>query len=185
MALALGAWFVWQRTGQSSDNSNSQQAADSTSQDQEAPAETEKYLVIQELGIKIPLSDQIAGAYYTFQSDELADYVSLYDAGFDGLENANGVPCLEGGQYQIYSISRAKPENVSALGEFAGPEYKSFPFTDAYMYGGLGAHQSAPACSDLNASSEGSYQGDENILRIVDEKEQAFTQSFNNLKPLD
>lgn len=187
LALGFCAWFIWQRMDQSSGEPTAKSQTDQqTTQSNESDAPPEvKYLEIKELDIKIPLTSQIEGAYYTFHSDGLADYASLYDAGFDQLENANGVSCKEGGSYQIYSISRAKPENIATLDEFAGPEYKSFDFTDEYKYGGLGAHQASPSCSDLSTGTDSTYQGDENILRIVDEKEQAFNQSFNNLKPLD
>jgi len=187
LALGLGAWYIWQRNHQVDDQTNSVQTSSQATDnsDNNTPHETEEYLVIQEWGIKIPLTDEIAEAYYTFHTDELAEYASLYDRGFDQLENANGVSCGGENRYQIYSVSRARLENVTALNEFAGPEYKSFPFTDEYMFGGLGAHQSPPPCSDLNFGTDEPYQEDENILRIANDKEQAFDQSFNNLQPIN
>lgn len=188
LALGLGSWYIWQRNHKIDDQANSaqtEQATEANDASDGASYEAEEYLVIQELGIKIPLTDEISGAYYTFHSDELVEYVSLYDSGFDQLENANEVSCGGENKYQIYSVSRAKPENVAVLNEFAGPEYKSFPFTDEYMFGGLGAHQAPPPCSDLNFGTDEPYQEDENILRVANDKEQAFNQSFNNLQPIN
>jgi hypothetical protein len=172
VALGLGGWYVWQRNPE-------------TPVDQSDFSENGSYLVIKEWGVEIPLTEEIADAYYEFRSDNLAEYVALYDASFDRLKNSNGVSCGGDNAFQLYSITRAKPENIESLNEFAGPRYQKFPFTDEWLFGGLGANQAPPPCSNLNPDPQGAYQEDTAILSTAAKKENAFDTAFKGLQQSD
>lgn len=186
--LGLGGLFVWQRnkddTANKTDQTSQNDQTKQNNKDEEPndPSEDGKYLVIDEWGARIPLSDGIVKAYYTFSSDNLGEYVSLYDAAFDSTKNANGVSCGEGAKYVFYVITRATPENAASEDVAAPPEFKEFSFTNEYVFGGLGAHQAPPACANLNADPNGPFEGDERILEIANEKEQAFDAAFAGLQ---
>ena len=70
--LAVGGFFVWQKN--KDDSAKKSDAKTSQSEEEPSdPSEGGKYLVIEEWAIKLPLNDDIAEAYYTFSSDDLAD----------------------------------------------------------------------------------------------------------------
>lgn len=189
LALGTAGWYVWRQNQKNDDGAQTNTTSQwSQNQSQDTTQSTdsvyENYLVIEEWGVQLPLSDQISEAYYSFRVDDLAEYVELYDADFDRLKNANGVSCGQGHEYQIYSISRVKKENVGELNDPAGPEYKELSFTNQYVFGGLGAHQAPPYCADLSKAPQDKYTEDSNIIGIVDEKETAFENAFEELQPL-
>ena len=178
--VGFAAWRVLaDNDTPSSKTTDSSQQNDSNGEPT-TPSEETKYLVIKEWGARIPLTDDVSGAYYRFRSDDFVEYVDLYDKGFEGLKNANGVSCAD--KFQFYSISRVKPEDVSKLDGPGYPDYKKVSFTDGWLYGGLGFHQAPPRCSDLNADSGGTYSEDENILSIADKKEKAFDAAYEHLE---
>jgi hypothetical protein len=184
VGLGFTSWYVWNKNKPSDLTRRMQSTTtpmENTDKQQSSPNE-DKYLVVKEWGVKIPLSENISEAYYEFNTDELAEYVSLYDAAFNRLKNTNGVSCGGKNTYQFYSISRTKPENVEALSEDTGPSYEEFPFTDRYLFGGLGAHQAPPTCADLNSNPNGEFQEDHSILNIARTKEQAFNNAFKRLQ---
>lgn len=183
-AVALGGWYVW-HSDRDDNKSNSTTKNSNSQNEQNDPHENGRYLVIEEWEVKIPLSDEISRAYYTFSSDDLGEYVSIYDAGFDEMENANGVLCGGNNKYKFYSITRTEQDKVPSLNEReASPEYRSFPFTDDYVFGGLGAHQAPPYCANLNTDPSSEFQDDTSILEIANDKEQAFISAFNELQPV-
>lgn len=183
-AIAFGGWFVWDTNKDNNKQQNSSQSNNSQNQPSD-PSEGGKYLVIAEWGVKIPLNDEIREAYYTLSSDSTSEYVSLYDAAFDSLKNANGVSCGQGTKYVFYAITRTTPQNAASASEGAGPEFKEFPFTKEYVFGGLGAHQAPPACANLNPDPYGPVLDDENIFDIANDKERAFDAAFQGLKKVE
>lgn len=187
LALVIGAmvYYVWRQNDDREDQISIDISQSATDSQPNISNEDIEYLAIKEWDAKIPLSDEVSRAYYNFRVDGIAEYVELYDADFDELENTNGVSCGQGHEYQIYSISRVKTEDVSKLNDPAGPEYKGFSFTDQYVFGGLGAHQAPPYCADISKSSQDQYKEDSNIIGIVDEKEAAFERAFEELQSLE
>lgn len=188
-SLTLTGRYVWHKNKQDKNTGQGQASILRTEEEEgkkkdelSGPSKDGKYLVIKEWGVKIPLSDSIAEAYYEFESYELGDGIALYDAGFDKLTNTNGISCGGKNTYQIYAIGRTKPENVMALSESPGPQYQKFPFSDEYMFGGLGAHQATPPCAILNPEANGGFREDEGILHIVEVKEKAFDSAFKKLQ---
>lgn len=177
--LVLGGFFVWQGNKQGKQtNASTQDQNESATPSNDAKKEV-KYLVIKEWGVKIPLNDDISGAYYTFNSDDLGESISLYDAAFDRMKNANGESCGGQNAHLFYAITRATPENA-ALDEY-NPPYRTFPFTDKYVFSGLGSHQAPPYCASLNTDPYSEFRADEHILDIANIKERAFDDAFEHL----
>lgn len=174
--LATTAWLVWQKT-----SSNGKGSTNSS----QAPADKEaaRYLTIKEWDVKVPLSESIMDAYYEFQSQGDGEFVALYDAGFDSRKNSNGVSCGGDNRYQFYSMSRIKKDELPSI-EVEGAEalYRTFPFTDQYLFSGLRAHQSAPPCGHLNLDPDSPPQNDTEIFTIANQKEEAFDKAFDGLQ---
>ena len=187
--LVLAGWYVWKKNRK--DNTSNKTSTSQTNQKDDKkqmasdPSEGGKYLVISEWGVRFPLSSDISEAYYEFTAGNLSDGVALYDGAFDRMENANGISCGGSNRYQLYSMSRVRPENLTQVKEEepgAGPEYQKFPFTEEYVFGGLGPSQAPPGCADLSSNPYGPFQEDQNILDIANDKEQAFDRAFKNLQ---
>jgi len=189
--IGLAGWYVWQKRDKTEPQTSTNQQKSENSGKKEAvnvqpdPSEGGKYLVIKEWGVKLPLSDDISGAYYEFSAEAGVEYVALYDRSFDALKNVEGTPCKGNNAYQFYSISRALPESTAEMEEGGGPEYRAFSFDMKYLFSGLGAHQAPPPCASLNSDPYGEFQGDQNILDIANDKEQAFDRAFGNLQKAD
>jgi hypothetical protein len=186
IGLFAAGWYVWNKNKQNKNTNHVKTTTQTNSNDQKQKLPSDdaehKYLVIREWGVKLPLSSEISEAYYKIESDGSIDYVALYDAAFDKLKNANNVPCGGDNVFQFYSISRIKSADLAALNESSGPNYQQFPFSKEYLFGGLGAHQAPPACSNLNTDPYGEGQDDKNILDIANNKEQSFDKAFKQLQ---
>lgn len=176
-AVGFAGWYVWQQNHKDTKNNTPVKSStpdkDSTS-DKDNTAPATKYLVIKEWGVKIPLSSEIEGAYYTLDVQGDAQYARLYDAGFDNLKNSDGTSCGDE-PFNMYVIGRATPQNASSMNQ-DGERYKSFSFTSDYLFSGLGAHQAAPNCQFLQNETQ-----DENIGVAEHQKEAAFDAAFEGL----
>lgn len=186
VTLALSGWFFWQRSQNNTEDARQQ--SPSKNEQQTAHEPETRYLVIQEWGVKLPLSDPISGAYYkgTVQQDGSPSSIALYDAGFDALINADGESC-DG--YMFFAISRARTEDVPALTDpnnpsYSGPSgsYKQFSFSDEYQFSGLGQHQSGPSCLIIEPDSDEERESDRKVMEAVNSKEQAFEAAFDQLQ---
>lgn len=190
-AAGSGGWYVWQKNKNSelTDNKAASSIQNNSSKEnksvQNDPSENSKYLVIEEWGVEIPLSDEISKAYYLFRSDDSGEYAELYDADFDNEKNANGVSCGGVNKFQLYSISRVKSKDINLLSELDRSRFQKFSFTDEWMFSGIGAHQAPPPCSNLNSDLSQPYQEDTNVLEIAERKEEAFNNAFGDLQPIE
>jgi hypothetical protein len=179
-ATALTGWYVLQKNkSPTASNNTIQSPQDEKNAQSIESSEDDKYLVIKEWGVKIPLSHDIAGAYYVHHARGLNETVEFYDVAFDALKNADGVSCSDT-KYFFYVIARAKPENVAVLSEGPGAAYREFSFTKEWMFGGLGAHQASPSCAFIGSDLS---QEDLNILDAAEKKEAAFNTAFDKLQP--
>lgn len=188
--LGVGGWFVWHNNRKDPVKTTVQKVQKSDDKKQEKTKDDQRYMVIEEWGVKMPLDETIAGAYYEMEPvTGDVQYASVFDAGFDALKNANGTSCGGANTFQIYSIGRAKAEAAAGLMdpesptfEGPGPTYRAFPFTTDYHFGGLAAHQAAPPCSILNLGSGEEVQLDEDILAAFEARRQAFGTAFKGLQ---
>lgn len=188
-AIALSGWYFWQR--RQNDTPDNSQRTQSTEEQVATDEPKNRYLIINEWGVKIPLNDDISGAYYEYNSsrDNSVSSIALHDATFDALLNSNGEPC---GEYTFYAISRAKSEVVPEITNpesnlYDGPPapYREFSFTDEYQFGGLGQHQAGPSCLMLESDSDQASESNRKVMEAVNAKEQAFDTAFNQLQPVE
>lgn len=175
--VGFAGWYVWKQNHTENKNTTSSSASTQTSSSskQDSTTSKQKYLVITEWGVKIPLSSEISGAYYKLEVQDNAEYARIYDAGFDNLKNSDGVSCVDS-PFEIYVIGRTTPAKVAAASSSTEPEFKKYPFTNDYLFNGLGAHQSAPDCLFLNDQTQ-----DTTISNAENQKERAFDAAFKEL----
>lgn len=188
-ALAFSGWLFWQRNQDNTEDNK--QHSRSKNEQQTADKPKTQYLVIEEWGVKLPLSDPISGAFYegTVQQDGSPSSIALYDTGFNALTNANGESC---NGYIFFAISRARTEDVQALTDpnspsYGGPSgtYRQFSFSDEYQFSGLGQHQTGPSCLMLDPGSDEARESDRKIMEAANTKEQAFEAAFDQLQPVN
>jgi hypothetical protein len=115
----------------------------------------QSYLLIKEWGVKLPLSTNDIGTYYTAPTSyKLSQTVSLFDKGIDEFKNSKGISCKNPG-YPMFIITRVKTNDVTTstdenssnfIVETNASMFKSFNFDKIYSYAGRPIHQSAPQC---------------------------------------
>jgi hypothetical protein len=119
----------------------------------------EKYLVINEWGVKVPLGGDDIGAYYSYNSsaslhNPLYDSVSIFDKSIDDAKNDDGTSC-KNPNYPLFVISRAKSGDVNSLkdsknpnfiGETAPVNFQAYSFAKDYEFAGSSLPQSTPPC---------------------------------------
>lgn len=184
-ALVCGGWYVWHR---------SHQAHSVAVQQQPGPAKAadKNYLVIKELGVKLPLNDLTRSAYYELYDTGKTDVqiADIYDADFDALKNADGISCNE--KYYMLEITRAQTTIVPQLQDPSSPryngpaihEYKAFPFTDKYRFDGFSMHFDGASCAVLKPNAKGDIATDARIEHIIADKKAAYEQAFTSLQAL-
>ncbi len=150
---------------------------------------SQKYLTIQEWGVKLPLNSTDQGAYYTGPTSEmLSEYIYVFDKSIDQTSNANGVSCKDP-SYPVFTITRLKagdvvtstdPNSSNFLIETNASMFKVFSFNKDYAYSGQSIHQSAPQCEDLNPS--GDFQADTKIESKYAAIDKALLSSYENMR---
>jgi hypothetical protein len=84
-----------------------------------------KNLVIKEWGVKLPLTSDDVGAYYSYNTSasmnvKYYDGITLHDETFDQLKNSEGTDCKG---TDLYFIVRAKTSDISKLTDENSPDY--------------------------------------------------------------
>lgn len=149
----------------------------------------QKYLVIKEWSVKLPLSKPIQSAYYVLRPSDgsKAQYVDVFDAKIDMLKNSTGVSCKDDDS-PLFVITRVKSADVSTVTDSQSPDYlgpignfKTFDFTETHKFSGLGFHQAAPTCATLNPGAN-TLQYDQRVLDIYDVEKKALSEAFSKMK---
>lgn len=188
--LAILGWWVW---GQSRNKNNSSPppATPSSSKSDKAnskpapPPPAIKYLEIKEWGLKMPLGDDITGAYYTVRpasANDPAEYVDIYDSGFDKTANANGVKCLDK-TFPLFVIGRVSQADLAKV---EGPDasgYKQLAVSNTYQFNGSEAHQANPVCANLTPNGA-NYTEDKTIIDLLTVKQKAITAAYSKIVKL-
>lgn len=164
-----------------------------TNPDQKAQAApATKYLVIKEWGVKLPLSDDDSGAYYTYQPEDgrsLGEGILVFDKGLDAFKNTKGVACKDP-QYPLLAITRIKPADVAATQDInspyyigdAGPnDFKYFSFTKDYEFAAESSHQAAPRCEDIGDPA-GDFQDDATVGAEYQKVRTALSDSYDKMQ---
>lgn len=186
--LAILGWWVWGQS-KSKKSSSPPPATPSSSKSDKAeskppPPPAVKYLEIKEWGLKMPLGDDISGAYYTFRpknAGDVGEYVDIFDAGFDSTANKNGVKCLDK-TFPLFVIGRV---SVADIAKVEGPDasgYKILAVSNAYQFNGSEAHQANPVCADLTPN--GNYTEDKTIIDLLGVKQKAITTAYSKIVKL-
>lgn len=185
--LAILGWWVWSQS-KSKDNSSTPATPASKKADKEeskpAPPPSVKYLEIKEWGLKMPIGDDITGAYYTVRpvnANDPAEYVDIFDGGFDKTANANGVKCLDK-DFPLFVIGRVKQTDLAKV---EGPDasgYKQLAVSNTYLFNGSEAHQAYPVCANLTPN--GNFTEDKTILDVLKVKQTAITTAYSKIVKL-
>lgn len=186
--LAILGWWVWSQN-KKNNNSTPQSSTPSSKQSDKAeskppPPPAVKYLEIKEWGLKMPISDDITGAYYTVRpvnANDPAEYVDIFDGGFDKTANSNGVKCLDK-DFPLFVIGRVKQIDLAKV---EGPDasgYKKLAVSDTYLFNGSEAHQAYPVCANLTPN--GNFTEDKTVLDALKVKQTAITAAYSKIVKL-
>jgi|SRR3990167_1902136 len=185
--LALLGWWVWSQNKK--DNNSTPQSSTPASSKSDTAKDTKpdtiKYLEIKEWGLKMPLGDDISTAYYTLRpvnANDPAQYVDIFDAGFDKTANSNGVKCLDK-DFPLFVIGRV---SVADLAKVEGPDasgYKLLAVSNAYQFNGSEAHQANPVCANLTPNGA-NYTEDKTIMDLLTVKQKAITAAYSKIVKL-
>jgi hypothetical protein len=201
VAIIAGVgYYVWHSNKNASDTLNSasrdsQNASSATIAKNTEALSTKRpvgYLEIKEWGVKLPLINGDAGAYYSYNSsiylhNALYDSVSIFDKNIDQAKNDDGKSCKDPG-YPLFVISRAKTNDVNTLrdskspnfiGEMAPANFKALSFSKDYEFAGSSFSEAIPPCmvqksGKLNSTLQAQYQQTKNSL----------TSSYNGIQAL-
>jgi len=187
--LAILGWWVWGQQ-KSKKNSTPPPATPSSSKSDKAESKAQpppaiKYLEIKEWGLKMPLGDDISTAYYTLRpvnANDPAQYVDIFDAGFDKTANSNGVKCLDK-DFPLFVIGRV---SVADLAKVEGPDasgYKQLAVSNAYQFNGSEAHQAYPVCANLTPNGA-NFTNDNTVLNVLKVKQTAITTAYSKIVKL-
>lgn len=187
--VSFTGWFVWHKHNtnkahNSSSAASQAKAASSKKSSNAKPAPPpQQYLVIKEWGVKIPLSAQITGAYYTLRSSPPEEFVDLLDTGFDNTSNSNGVSC-HGGYTTMYVIARVKTQDIGQVDDNQGEQtaLQAGGVSTAmpgYYVSGTKADQSLPECAYLNVTTD---TEDQNITTLWAAKKAALNTAYSQLQ---
>lgn len=184
LILAIIGWWVANQSGKDNSSSNDQPTA-SANKPQKAEEEQTKYLEIKEFGIKLPLSDNIETAYYEVREQVQADpaeYVEIFDKGFDGTKNKNGDTCKDT-NFPLFVIGRVKSADLDKI---EGPDkggYVKLAFINNYLFYGAPAAQADPMCMNLTPNGP-SVTTDANVEKIYKQKRTEITDSYKSVEKL-
>ena len=186
--LIILALIGWWGSQQSKSNNSSSTPESSQQSKKTEPAKTEpkavKYLEIKEFGIKMPLGDEITGAYYVIRAQtqgDPAEYADIFDAGFDGTANKNGVKCKDA-SFPLFVVGRVKQADLAQVGEQDKDSYKQLAVSNVYLFSGTEAHQANPVCSDLTPN--GNYTADTAVMDTLTAKQKAITAAYSKVAKL-
>jgi|GEM_PF-1612869 len=186
--LAIIGWWVMSQKKQKSSapqsSTPSSQQAEKSKTKPTPPPPAVKYLEIKEWGLKMPIGDDISGAYYTVRQSvqgDPAEYVDIFDGGFDGTANSKGVKCLDK-TFPLFVIGRVKQADLAKV---EGPDadgYKKLDVSDTYLFNGSEAHQAYPVCANLTPN--GNYTEDKTIIDLLSIKQKAITTAYSKIVKL-
>lgn len=174
--LAILGWWVKNQSSSSSSSPSSSNKSNNTKKSK--PAAKTKYLEIKEWGLKMPIGKNITGAYYTIRpknAGDPAEYVDIYDSGFDNTANKNGVKCLDK-DFPLFVIGRVSQADLAKV---EGPDasgYKQLAVSNTYLFNGSEAHQAYPVCANLTPN--GNFTEDKAITSALTTKQTAITAAY-------
>ncbi|HLC91776.1 MAG TPA: hypothetical protein VJC09_01870 [Candidatus Saccharimonadales bacterium] len=187
LLLMIIGWWITQNSNKSSSSkatpSSSQQSNKSKTADKSEPKK-QAYLEIKEWGIKLPLSSDISGAHYVIRDPnpgDPAEYVDIFDGGFDATKNKNGVACKDD-NFPLFVIGRVKNEDLDKI---EGPDkdgYKKLPLSATHQFNGAGSHQAYPVCADLTPN--GTQTLDQTVVDVFDLKVKALEDAYAKVSKL-
>ena len=184
--LLIMLWW-WIKNKQSSNNnsaSSSSQTSEKSESKNQPEESTVKYLEIKEWGLKMPLGDDITGAYYMVRQSEQGDpaeYIDIYDSGFDNTTNKNGVKCKDE-NFPLFVIGRVKSADIEQVMEPDKLGYKKLDISETYLFNGSEAHQSYPMCANL--TPDGDFSEDNTVLGVLETKQTAITAAYSKIAKL-
>lgn len=186
LLIILGWWVLQGSKKSNSSNATPSSAEQSKNEKAAKKSEPKKqaYLEIKEWSIKLPLSDNILGAYYVIRDpnpSDPAEYVDIFDSGFDGTTNKNGVACKDA-SFPLFVIGRVKNEDLDKI---EGPDkdgYKKLPLSETHQFNGAGSHQAYPVCADLTPN--GNQTLDQTVVDVFTLKVKALEDSYTKVTKL-
>lgn len=185
--LILMWWWINNKKSSDANNSSPQSSQSSEkSETENKPQESSvKYLEIKEWGLKMPLGDDITGAYYTVRQSEQGDpaeYIDIYDSGFDNTANKNGVKCKDE-NFPLFVIGRVKEADIDQVMEPDKLGYKKLDVSETYLFNGSEAHQSYPICANLTPDGV-DFTEDKTVLDALSAKQTAITAAYSKIAKL-
>ena len=194
VVIGLAGWLIWSAMGNTSQN-NVAPKNSATSQNQTntqtKPIDTTKYLMIKEWGVKIPLSSENLGAYYTVDNSGMASAptptnLTVYSKETDALTGPAGISCK--GEYVAYLMRLPSNDLRWQQAKTVDDGNVSPLFIERitignYRYAVATHKEYGPDCFETEASKTGAYEADQTISQKFSDVVTAFAADFKNIQP--
>ncbi len=172
-------YLVYKNRNKPAADTTPQQNSSQANNDEALPnaeVAAQTYLEIKEWDVRMKTDATTSDIYYVPRADQ-PEYMDFFVKSIDNLKNKNGETCKDM-NYPLFVVGRFE-KNDPKLDD---PLYASGEkiTIDTYVFTGLGANQSAPACANTGTANE-----DNNVLVKYEAAEVKISTLYKTLETVD